>query len=331
MEVLITGADGFIGSHLAERLVREGHSVRAFCVYNSMGSRGWLDAAPKDVLKNLDVVFGDIRDPGRVRSAVKGVDYVVHLAALIAIPYSYVSPMSYVDTNVVGTLNILEAARDFEIKRVLHTSTSEVYGTANYVPIDESHPLQAQSPYSASKISADSLAFSYYSSFNLPVVICRPFNTYGPRQSERAIIPTIITQVNSGNSHIKLGALTPTRDFNFIEDTVSGFLAALKSEKGIGEAVNFGSGFEISIKETVDLIGRVMGVDVSVTSVEERLRPVKSEVNRLVASNVKAKQLFDWSPNFAGIAGFEQGLQITKEWFSDPANLAAYSRNEYAI
>lgn len=327
----MTGADGFIGSHLVEALLQSGHNVRAFVLYNSFGSWGWLDHAPKYVRDNLDVFAGDVRDPNGMRAAMAGCDAVLHLAALIAIPYSYHSPETYIDTNVKGTLNVLQAARDLGVKRVVHTSTSEVYGTAKFVPITEEHPLQGQSPYSASKIGADQLAYSYYASFNLPVVIARPFNTYGPRQSARAVIPTIITQILNGQKGIKLGAVSPTRDFNFVKDTVAGFIAALTSEKGIGEVVNFGSNYEISILDTVKLISDVMGQEIEIETDEARLRPENSEVERLWAANDKAKALFNWTPAYGGLDGFRRGLVETAEWFADPANRSSYKAGRYNI
>lgn len=330
-KILVTGADGFIGSHLTETLVRRGYDVRAFVLYNSFNSWGWLDHAPSDVKNNLDVFVGDIRDPNGVRQAMQGCDAVLHLAALIAIPYSYHSPDTYVDTNVKGTLNILQAARDLGVERVVHTSTSEVYGTARFVPITEDHPLQGQSPYSATKIAADQLAFAFYTSFGLPVVTARPFNTYGPRQSARAVIPTVITQIASGERRLKLGAVTPTRDFNFVEDTVAGFIAALESDHGVGEVVNFGSNFEISIGDSVRLIAEIMGAEIEVIVDEQRLRPANSEVERLWADNQKAKALFGWSPEYRGKDGFRRGLSKTVEWFLDPNNLVAYKANIYNI
>lgn len=331
MKVLVTGADGFIGSHLTEALLERGHDVRAFVLYNSFNSWGWLDHAPKQVRDNLDVFSGDVRDPNGVRTAMKGCDAVLHLAALIAIPYSYHSPDTYIDTNVKGTLNVLQAARDLGIQRVVHTSTSEVYGTARFVPITEDHPLQGQSPYSASKIGADQLAYSFYSSFDLPVVIARPFNTYGPRQSARAVIPTIITQIASGQRTLKLGAVAPTRDFNFVKDTVAGFIAALEGKAGAGEVINFGSNYEISIGETARLIADVMGQSIEITTDEVRLRPKNSEVERLWADNQKAKNLFGWQPAYGGLEGFRRGMSETVEWFVNPANLAAYKSDRYNI
>lgn len=331
MTVLITGADGFIGSHLTEALVRQGHKVRAFTLYNSFNSWGWLDHCSADVKGKFEVFSGDIRDPHGVKEAMKGCDTVLHLAALIAIPYSYHSPDTYVDTNVKGTLNVLQAARDLGVRRVIHTSTSEVYGTARFVPITEEHPLQGQSPYSATKIAADQLAYSFYASFETPVVIARPFNTYGPRQSARAVIPTIITQIANGQRKIKLGAVTPTRDFNYVADTVAGFIAAMQSDAGLGEVVNFGSNFEISIGDTVRLIAEVMGAEVEIESDEARLRPANSEVERLWADNSKAKELFGWSPTYGGREGFARGLKETIDWFVQPGNLANYKAGIYNL
>ncbi|MBK6908559.1 MAG: SDR family oxidoreductase [Rhodocyclaceae bacterium] len=330
-KVLVTGADGFIGSHLTEELVRLGYDVRAFVLYNSFNSWGWLDQLPQNVRSNLDVFLGDIRDPNGVRTAMRGCDAVLHLAALIAIPYSYHSPDTYVDTNIKGTLNVLQAAREVGVARVIHTSTSEVYGTARFVPITEEHPLQGQSPYSASKIGADQLAYSFFASFGLPVVIARPFNTYGPRQSARAVIPTIITQIASGMRSLKLGAIHPTRDFNYVADTVSGFVAALKSNRGMGEVINFGSNYEISVRDTVHLIADVMGAQVEIETDDVRLRPSKSEVERLWADNTKARLMFGWEPTYAGQEGLRRGLAETAEWFSNESNLAGYKAGRYNI
>lgn len=330
-KILVTGADGFIGSHLTEELVRQGHDVRAFVMYNSFGSWGWLDRCAKDVAGKFEVFAGDIRDPHGVRTAMTGCDTVLHLAALISIPYSYHSPDTYVDTNVKGTLNVLQAARDLGGVKVVHTSTSEVYGTARFVPITEEHPLQGQSPYSASKIGADQMAHSFYASFGMPIVIARPFNTYGPRQSARAVIPTIITQVASGQRELHLGSIHPTRDFNYVKDTVSGFIAAANSERGLGEVINIGSNYEISIGDTVELIAEVMGVSVGITTDQERLRPEKSEVERLWASNDKARNLLGWQPEYGGYNGFRRGLIDTVDWFSNPENLAAYKVDRYNI
>jgi NAD dependent epimerase/dehydratase len=329
--ILITGADGFIGSHLTEALVRQGYKVRAFVLYNSFGSWGWLDQCSSDVLGKFEVFLGDIRDPHGVKKAMQGCDAVIHLAALIAIPYSYHSPDTYVDTNVKGTLNVLQAARELGVKRVVHTSTSEVYGTARFVPITEEHPLQGQSPYSATKIAADQLAYSFYASFCVPVVTVRPFNTYGPRQSARAVIPTIITQIANGQRQIKLGAISPTRDFNYVQDTVAGFIAALNSDHCLGETVNLGSNFEISIGDTAKLIAEVMNVEIEVISEETRFRPQTSEVERLWADNTKAKLLFGWQPNFGGVEGFTRGLVETVKWFEMPHNLRGYRSGIYNV
>jgi NAD dependent epimerase/dehydratase len=328
--VLVTGADGFIGSHLTETLVKEGYSVRAFTYYNSFGLLGWLEHSPPEVKKSLDIFSGDIRDPNGVRKALQGCDVVLHLAALIAIPYSYHSPDAYVDTNIKGTLNVLQAARDYGAK-VVHTSTSEVYGTATYVPIDEDHPLQGQSPYSATKIGADQLALSFYRSFDMPVAVIRPFNTYGPRQSARAVIPTIITQLANGKKQIKLGALSPTRDFNFVKDTVAGFIAMMNSDNVVGEVVNIGSNFEVSIGDTAKTIAELMNVSVEILSDEERLRPEKSEVERLWASNTKAKELLEWEPSYGGLEGFKRGLSETIAWFTNTENLKGYKADVYNI
>ena len=330
-KILITGADGFIGSHLTESLVREGYSVRAFVMYNSFNSWGWLDHASAEIKKNIEVFAGDIRDPHGVYEAMRGCDAVLHLAALIAIPYSYHSPDTYIDTNVKGTLNVLQAARELGVKRVIHTSTSEVYGTARFAPITEEHPLQGQSPYSASKIGADQLAYSFYSSFDLPVVIARPFNTYGPRQSARAVIPTVITQIANGAKQLKLGAITPTRDFSYVQDTVDAFIATLKSDKGLGEVVNFGNNFEISISDVAALIAEKMNVKIDIASDTERMRPVNSEVARLWADNSKVKELFGWSPKYAGRDGLARGLQETINWFIQPENLKHFKSDIFNI
>ena len=330
-KVLVTGADGFIGSHLTEALVRQGFKVRAFVYYNSFNSWGWLDHCGEDVKGQFEVFAGDIRDPHGVKSAMTGCDAVLHLAALIGIPFSYHSPSTYVETNINGTLNVLQAARDLEVSRVIHTSTSEVYGTAQFVPITEQHPLQGQSPYSASKIAADQLAFSFYSSFDLPVITLRPFNTYGPRQSARAVIPTIITQIANKASTIKLGAINPTRDFSFIEDTVSGFISALKSGKGAGETINLGSNFEVSIDDTAKLIAEIMGVSVEISTDEERLRPENSEVERLWSDNSKALEILGWRPSYAGLNGFREGLTKSIDWFTQPENLKLYKSGIYNL
>jgi len=330
-KILVTGADGFIGSHLTEALVRRGYEVRAFVYYNSFGHRGWLDSSPAEIQEALDFFAGDVRDPHGVRSAMQGCDAVLHLAALIGIPYSYHSPDAYVDTNVRGTLNVVQAARDLEIEKVVHTSTSEVYGTAQYVPIDEKHPLQGQSPYSATKIGADQIALSFYRSFGTPITVARPFNTFGPRQSARAVIPTVITQIANGERMLKLGSLHPTRDFNYVQDTVNGFIAMAESDKVLGEEVNLGSNYEISIGNTVNLIAEVMGAEVGIQTDDQRLRPEKSEVERLWADNSKALELLDWAPQYAKLEGFRRALAETIDWFTEPANLQQYKHGTYNI
>ena len=330
-KVLVTGANGFIGSHLVEELIQAGHSVKAFVLYNSFGTWGWLDSLDPKLLIQIEIFSGDVRDPNGVRKAMEGCDEVYHLAALIAIPYSYHSPDTYIDTNVKGTLNIVHAAKDLRVKKVLHTSTSEVYGTAQYVPINEEHPLVGQSPYSASKIGADQIALSFHKSFGTPVSIVRPFNTYGPRQSARAVIPTVISQIASGKKEIKLGGLTPTRDFSYVRDTAKGMISILKSEKTIGEVTNLGSGFEISIGDTVNEISKLMGADISIACDEARIRPENSEVNRLFADNSKAKELTDWKPELEGVDGFRAGLKKTIDWFVNPENLKHYKPNIYNI
>ncbi len=330
-KILVTGADGFIGSHLTEELVRQGYDVRAFAYYNSFNSYGWLDHSPEDIKSLIDIFTGDIRDPFGVKEAMKGCTHVLNLAALIAIPYSYHSPATYVDTNINGTLNVVQAARELGVEKVVHTSTSEVYGTALYVPIDEEHPLQGQSPYSASKIGADQMALSFYRSFDTPVSIIRPFNTYGPRQSARAVIPTIISQLANGKDTINLGAISPTRDFNYVKDTVNGFISVMNSEKSIGEVINIGSNYEVSIGETAGMIADIMGINLTIDTDEQRLRPEKSEVERLWAENKKAKELLDWSPRYGGKDGFHRGLEETIEWFTNPKNLAQYKADVYNI
>lgn len=330
-KILVTGADGFIGSHLTEELVRRGYSARAFVFYNSFNSWGWLDHSTSKIKNSLEIFAGDIRDPYGVRQAMKDCDIVFHLAALIAIPYSYYSPDTYVDTNVKGTLNVVQAAREFAIEKVIHTSTSEVYGTARYVPINEEHPLQGQSPYSASKIGADQIAMSFYTSFDTPVAIIRPFNTYGPRQSARAVIPTIITQIHMGKPRIKLGAVHPTRDFNYIKDTIRGFIAVAESDKSVGEVINIGSNYEISIGETARLIAEVMGNPVEIETDPGRLRPPKSEVERLWADNHKAMELTGWEPLYGGREGFIRGIKETADWFTNPENLRLYRADIYNL
>jgi NAD dependent epimerase/dehydratase len=330
-KILITGADGFIGSHLAEYLVRQGYGVRAFVFYNSFNTWGWLDTVSQDILDAMEIFTGDIRDPNGVRTAIRGCDAVLHLAALIAIPYSYHSPDSYVDTNIRGTLNILQAARDAGVCKIIHTSTSEVYGTAQFVPITESHPLHPQSPYAATKVGADQLALSFQRSFATPVAIIRPFNTYGPRQSARAVIPTIITQIAKGCKKIRLGSLSPTRDFNYVSDTVRAFESVLLSDKAIGQVLNAGSGFEVSIGDTAQLIAELMKADVEIECESERLRPVNSEVERLWADNTKLREMTGWQPQFGGKDGFRKGLQHTAEWFCNPSNLGHYKTDIYNI
>ncbi len=328
-KILVTGADGFIGSHLVETLVKEGHDVRAFVYYNAFGSRGWLDDSP--CAEDVEFVAGDVRDANGVRNAMKGCSTVMHLAALISIPYSYQAPESYVDTNVRGTLNVLQAARDLGVQKLVHTSTSEVYGTARFVPITEAHPLQGQSPYSASKTAADQMASAFHNSFGVPVAIARPFNTYGPRQSARAIIPTVISQIASGARQLRLGALHPTRDFNYVSDTVRGFIAAAEADKAVGEVINIGSNFEISIGDLVKLIAELMGQRIEVRTEAERLRPENSEVERLLADNSKARSLLGWTPSYAGVEGLRRGLAETIGWFSDERNLRRYRPGAYSI
>ena len=329
--VLVTGADGFIGSHLVEYLVKEGYTVKAFCIYNSLGSWGWLDSLPSEFKDSIEVVLGDIRDPISVREAMRDCNIVFHLAALIAIPYSYVAPASYIDTNIHGTLNVVQAARELEVDRVIHTSTSETYGTAQFVPITEDHPLVGQSPYAASKIGADQIALSYWRSFKTPVTVLRPFNTYGPRQSARAVIPTVISQIAAGFKRIELGALTPTRDFNYVTDTCAAFVAVAENDKTIGRVINAASGFEISIGETARLIGKVMDAEVEICIDEKRLRPEGSEVNRLFGDNSLLRELTSWEPGYAGLDGFEKGLKETAKWFSDPTNLVRYRPCTYTV
>jgi NAD dependent epimerase/dehydratase len=330
-KVLVTGAGGFIGSHLVEALVARGVAVRAFVFYNSLNSWGWLDHAPEALRASIEVFAGDVRDPHGVRQAMKGCDTVLHLAALIGIPYSYHSPDAYVDTNIRGTLNVLQAARDLDVERVVHTSTSEVYGSARFVPITEEHPLQGQSPYSATKIGADQLALSFHRSFGTPVTVARPFNTYGPRQSARAVIPSIIVQLASGARRLDLGALEPTRDFSYVEDTVRGFIALAEAPRAVGEVVNLGSGFEISIGELAGVVRELMRVETPLAQDAQRLRPEKSEVTRLLADNTRAAQLAGWRPEYAGREGLRRGLAKTIEWFAQPENLRCYKANLYNI
>lgn len=326
-KVLVTGADGFIGSHLVESLIKKGCDVRAFVYYNSFNSWGWLDTIPLDSQKRLDVFAGDIRDPNGVKNAMVGCDVVFHLAALIAIPFSYHSPDSYVDTNIKGTLNVLQAARDLNVKKVLVTSTSEVYGTAQYAPIDEKHPFQGQSPYSATKIGADRIAESFYRSFETPVVIVRPFNTYGPRQSARAVIPTIITQLLSGKEVLELGDLSPTRDFNYVSDTVNGFIALAESEKAVGEEVNIATGVEQTVGDVAKHLIQIINPAAVIKTDEDRIRPEKSEVFRLIGDNTKIKSLTNWVPNY----DLYKGLDETVAWFKQGQNLSKYKSWLYNI
>jgi NAD dependent epimerase/dehydratase len=322
---LITGADGFIGSHLTELLVKSGYTVKALSQYNSFNNWGWLEDV--DCLNEIEVLTGDVRDPHYCKHITKDVDVIFHLAALIAIPYSYIAPDSYVDTNIKGTLNICQAALENGCKKVIHTSTSEVYGTAQYVPIDENHPLQPQSPYSATKIGADMMAMSFYNAFKLPVVVARPFNTYGPRQSARAVIPTIIVQIATGRKEIKLGDVTPTRDFNYVEDTCRGFLELANCDEAVGQVVNIGSNFEISVGDVLNMIKEIMGSDVRFHTDEQRIRPEKSEVFRLWCDNTKIQKLTGFKPAYS----IRQGLETTIEWITKPENLAKYKADIYNV
>lgn len=326
-KVLVTGADGFIGSHIVEALISKGCDVRAFVYYNSFNNWGWLDTFPSAQLKNIDIFAGDIRDPSGVFEAMKGCNVVFHLAALIAIPFSYHSPDSYVDTNIKGTLNVLQAARKHNVARVLVTSTSEVYGTAMYAPIDERHPFQGQSPYSATKIGADRLAESFYRSFNTPVVIVRPFNTYGPRQSARAVIPTVITQLLTGQEEIQLGSLLPTRDFNYVKDTAWGFIALAEADQVIGQEINIATGVEHTIGEVAQNLISLLNPKATIVTDEQRLRPDASEVQRLMGDNTKITSLTNWRPRF----DLNAGLIDTIEWFKNPENLSRYKTWLYNI
>ncbi len=325
MKVLVTGAEGFIGSHLVESLILKGYEVKAFILYNSNSSIGWIEECNEVTKKNIEIIFGDIRDLSSISEAIKGCDFVIHLAALITIPFSYNSPYSYIETNVKGTLNVLQGVRNSQIKKMIHTSTSEVYGTAIKVPISETHPLQPQSPYSASKIAADQLALSFYSSFDTPVSILRPFNTYGPRQSNRAIIPTIITQILNGKKEINLGSLTPTRDFNYVRDTVSAFIKCLEANETEGKVINVGSNFEISIEDLASLIMKITNINIKIKKDNKRIRPIKSEVERLRADNSLAFKTIKWSPQFYGLEGLEKGLKATIDWFKIEKNLIKYN------
>ncbi len=329
--LLVTGADGFIGSHLVESLIRDGYNVKAFCLYNSIGSLGWLDHVDNSIKDNIEVYLGDIRDQESVIEACKGIDIIFHLASLIAIPYSYRAPRSYVETNIVGTLNVIQAARKFDIKKVVHTSTSETYGSAQRVPINESHPLVGQSPYAATKIGADQLAMSFWRSFKTPITIIRPFNTYGPRQSARAVIPTIIAQILSGRKEIFLGKIKPTRDFNYVYDTCEAFKALAFSENTLGKIINSASNFEISIEDTAYLIAEIMNSNIQIKSDESRFRPDKSEVNRLFGDNSLIKELTNWRPKYSGLDGFKRGLRLTIDWFSKEENLRFYKPDKYSV
>lgn len=330
-KILVTGADGFIGSHLVENLVLEGYDVRAFVYYNSFNSWGWIDYFPKEIKKSLEIFEGDIRDSYLVKRAMKGCQVVFNLAALVSVPYSYKAPKLYMDTNIGGLLNILEGARELNTERIVHTSTSEVYGTAKFVPISETHPLNGQSPYAASKIGADQMALSFYNSFDVPVSIIRPFNTYGPRQLARAVIPTIITQIAEGVHKIKLGALTPTRDFNYVKDVVWGFIKVAMCDDAVGDVVNIGSGYEISIGDTGKIIAEIMGKEVEFVQDAQRLRPSKSEVQRLVADISKAKKLLGFTLLYGGKEGFRKGLEETVNWFSNKENLKLYKSYRYNL
>ena len=330
-KILVTGSDGFIGSHLTEYLMQRGYSIRCFVQYNSLNSWGWLDSLPPVIKNELDVFEGDIRDGNGVLAAMHGCEAVLHLAALIGIPYSYHSPDSYVDTNIKGTLNILQAARKVGCGKIVHTSTSEVYGTAQFVPMTETHPLQAQSPYAATKIAADQLALSFFQSFGSPVTVLRPFNTYGPRQSARAVIPTIITQAASGQTEILLGDTKPTRDFSFVFDTVTAFEAVLNHDSVIGQVLNGGSGFEVSVADVVNVIAEVMNKQLSIVQDQKRIRPDGSEVMRLFSDNSKLRQLTNWSPVHEGLPGFFHGVQETAAWFSDRNNLKLYRTGRYIV
>lgn len=329
--VLVTGADGFIGSHLVEELVQRGAKVKAFVWYNAQNSYGWIDALDQETQSQIEVVSGDICDPDSVNSAVKGTQVVLHLAALIGIPYSYTAPFSYIETNMHGTLNVLQAARQHNVEKIVHTSTSEVYGTAQFVPITENHPLHAQSPYAATKVGADQLAISFFDSFKTPVAVLRPFNTYGPRQSARAVIPTIISQLAAGSKEVHLGNTVATRDFLYVKDTAGAFIAMAESEESLGKVIQCGTGFEISVHDLFMEIAGLMGVDAEIEQDEERVRPAGSEVERLCADPSLARELLGWTPDYAGLDGLRRGLKETIEWFSDPKNLALYRHYSYTV
>ena len=328
-KIFITGADGFIGSHLVEKLVYDGYEVKALAQYNSFNNYGWLDDINKEVYGDFEKILGDVRDLSQISKLMKGCDIVFHLASLIGIPYSYIAPQSYIDTNITGTLNVLQASRNNEISKIIHTSTSEVYGSAQFVPISEKHPLNGQSPYAASKIGADQLAHSFFSSFNSPVSICRPFNTYGPRQSLRAVIPTIIVQLINEVQKIKLGNIDTTRDFNFVKDTVSGFIAIMLNEKSNGEVFNIGSNYEIAISKVLDIISQKMNLNIEIEIEQKRTRPNKSEVDRLWADNSKAMNSLDWVPKYSQISGFEKGIEETINWFKVTENINKYLNTGY--
>ena len=330
-KILVTGGGGFIGSHLVETLIKDGHSVKTIVPYNPDNSWGWIDSFEPNIKKNLEIISGDICDQNLVSKLVKNVDVIFHLAALISIPYSYVSPRSYISTNIMGTLNLLEASRNSNVELFVQTSTSEVYGSSQYSPIDEQHPLNAQSPYAATKIAADQLALSYYRSFDLPVSIIRPFNTFGPRQSLRAFIPTIITQILSSKKKIKLGNLNSKRDFSYVSDTVRGFTSCIGKKKCLGQAINLGTGVVFSMQETLDLITEYIGKDVICEIDKKRLRPKKSEVDHLLSANNFAKKIINWEPEFKNKSGFKRGLQQTIEWFSKPENIKLYKSDLYNL
>ena len=330
-KILVTGADGFIGSHLTEALVGKDCDVRAFVLYNSFNSWGWLDQCDSRIKSDIEVISGDIRNLTGLKSAMQECEVVFHLAALISIPFSYEAPGLFIDTNTKGTLNVLQAAMEIGVEKVIHTSTSEVYGTARYVPIDEAHPLCGQSPYSASKIGADHMATAFHSSYGTPVAIIRPFNTFGPRQSARAVIPTIISQLLAGRRSVKLGAIHTTRDFVYVKDTVNGFITVAESDQTVGETVNIGTGHEITIEDTVRIIGNAMSIDVDIETDRQRIRPESSEVQRLVADNSKAKRLTRWKPEYTGTDGFRKGIRETVTWMKKPENINVYKPDRYNI
>ena len=331
MRIFVTGASGFIGSHLVEKLVNKGHKVKALVPYNIENSCGWIDSFDKKLRKKIKIVSGDVTDQDLILKETKKIDIIFHLAALISIPYSYKSPRSYISTNVIGTLNILEAGKINKIKKIIITSTSEVYGSAQYIPIDEKHPLNAQSPYAASKIAADQISLSYYRSFNLPVTVIRPFNTFGPRQSQRAAIPTIISQILNGKKKIKLGNLKSSRDFTLVHDTVNGFIKTIHNKKCVGQVINLGTGFHFTIGETVKIISKILKKDIKVELDMKRVRPKKSEVDRLLSKNEKSKKILNWKPKYSGKKGFYKALEITINWFKNPKNLKLYKSDVYNV